>query len=107
MATTLSPTSLKRDDLVALGTPPAGDPTGNVVPNGGSTFVYVENSIATPGTLGVAFGRTVDGQVVTPRSITVPASFKGFLRIGAVADYGANVTITPSAATILVKPFQL
>lgn len=107
MATTLTLTQLKRDDLVALGSLSTGDTAGNVVPNGGFSFVYVDNTIATAGTLTVAFARTVDGQAVTARVITVPASFKGFLRVGAVGDYGANVTVTPSATTINLKAFGL
>lgn len=107
MATALTPVSLSHKTLSALGTPPAADVTGNTVPNGGKTFLYVENSGVTSRTIDVAFGRTVDGQSVTARQFTVAGSFKGFLPIGPVADYGSTVTVTASHAEVLVKAFQL
>lgn len=105
MATALTPTSLDRTALVALGTPTAADVTGNTFPNGGSTFLYIENG-STSRTLTVNFSRGVDGVVPSPRSFTVAANFKGFLRIGAVADYGSTVTVTGNNAEVLLKVFQ-
>jgi hypothetical protein len=106
VATTLSATTLSRTALTALGTPSAGDVTGNVIPNGGSTFLYIANG-STERTLTISFERTVDGQSVTSRVLTVAASFTGFYRIGSIADYGANVTVTPSNADLTLKVFQI
>jgi hypothetical protein len=106
MATALTPTSLDRTALVALGAPPAADVTGNTVPNGGSTFLYIENG-STPRTITVAFARGVDGVVPDAREFNIGANFKGFLRIGSVGDYGSTVTVTASHAEVLVKAFQL
>lgn len=107
MATALTPTSLSRTALTTLATPAAGDVTGNTFPNGGSTFLHVKNTGATPRTLSVAFGRTVDGQTVAPRSITVPATSDGLYRVGGVSDYGAVVTVTPSHADVALHVYQL
>lgn len=106
MATTLTPTSLPRNTATAIGTAPAGDVTGNVVPNGGSTILYVECG-TTPRTLAIAFARGVDGVLPQPRSISLAANFKGLIPLGAVGDYGANVTVTPSHVEVLIKAFQL
>jgi hypothetical protein len=106
MATTLNATTLSRTALTALGSPSAGDVTGNVIPNGGSTFLYIANG-SSERTLTIAFGRTVDGQPVTSRVLTVAANFVGFYKIGPVSDYGANVTVTPSNADLTLKVFQL
>lgn len=106
MATTLSVTTISRTALTAVGTPAAGDTAGNVVPNGGSTILYIVNG-ASEGTLTVSFERTVDGQDVEDRVLTVPSNFEGFYRLGSVSDYGANVTVTPSATTVTLKAFQI
>lgn len=106
MATALTPVTLSRTAVTALGTPPAGDVTGNTFPNGGSTVLYLECG-ATPRTITVSFARGVDGAIPDPREFSLSASFKGFLRIGSVADYGSTVTVTPSHAEVLVKVFQL
>lgn len=106
MATALTPISLDRTALVALGTPAAVDVTGNTFPNGGNTFLYIENG-STSRTLTVAFARGVDGVIPNPRSFTVAANFKGFLKIGAVGDYGSTITVVGSNAEVLVKVFQL
>jgi hypothetical protein len=106
VATTLSVTSLRRDALVALGTPPAGDITGNLIPNGGSTFIYVECS-TTPRTVTVDFARGVDGVLPPARSFNLTANYKGFLLLGSPQDYGQVTKITPSHAEVLVKAFQV
>lgn len=106
MATALTPTTLSRTAATALGTPPAADVTGNTFSNGGDTFLYLECG-ATPRTVEVAFARGVDGVLPDPRSISLAANFKGFLRIGSVADYGSTVTVTASHAEVLIKVFQL
>lgn len=106
MATTLTVTKLSRTAATALGTPGAGDVTGNLVPNGGTTFLYAECS-STPRTVSVAFERTVDGQAVTARSYSLGANFKGFLGPWPVSDYGQVVSVTPSHAEVLLKAFSV
>lgn len=106
MATALTPTSLSRTALTPLGSPSAGDPTGNTFSNGGSTFLYLANG-STERTLTVSFARGVDGVVPDPRSFTVAANFEGFLKIGSPADYGSVVTVTPSHAELTIKVLQL
>lgn len=108
MATALSTTVVGHKALTALGAPTAGDVTGNTITNsGGHTLLYIENTGATARTLGVSFGRTVDGQAVTAWSFAIAASTKYLLKLGSVADYGSTVTITPSHAEVAVKVFEL
>lgn len=107
MATALTATSLSTTGLTALGSPAAGDITGNTCPNsGGKSFLYIENG-STSRTLTVAFARTVNGQAITSHSLTVGANFKGFYQLGATSDYGSVVSVTPNNAEVLVKLFQL
>ena len=107
MATALNPVVIKHTELTALGTPAAGDTTGNTVPNSGSkTVLYVECG-ATPRTLTVNFARTVDGQPITAKVHNLAANFKGFLKLGPVRDYGQIVSVVPSHAEVLVKSFEL
>lgn len=106
MATALTPTSLSRTALTALGSPTAADVTGNTFPNGGTTFLYIKNGV-TSRTLTVAFARGIDGTLPSPRSFTVGASFEGFLLIGSVSDYGSTVTVVGSHAEVTVKVFQI
>lgn len=106
MATALTPTTLSHKALTALGTPAAADVTGNTCPNGGSSFLYVENG-STSRQLTVAFARGVDGALPAPLAFTVAASFKGFLPLGGVSDYGSTVTVTGNNAEVLLKLFQL
>lgn len=106
MATALTATTLSHKTLTALGTPAACDVTGNTCPNGGLSFLYVENG-STSRTLTVAFARGVDGTIPAALSFTVGASFKGFLPLGSPADYGSTVTVTGSNAEVLLKLFQL
>lgn len=107
MATALTPTVIKHTELTALGTPGAGDTTGNTVPNSGSkTMLWVECG-STPRTLTVNFARTVDGQSITAKVYNLTANFKGFLKMGPVGDYGAIVSVVPSHAEVLVKAFEL
>lgn len=106
MATALTPISVKRSALTPLGSPAAGDPTGNTFQNSGQTLLYLANG-STERTLGVSVARKVDGQSVTARSFTVASNFTGFLAIGSVADYGSTVTVTPSHAELTVKVIHL
>lgn len=107
MATSLTPVRLSRTALTALAAPVAGDVAGNVFPNGGSTFLHVKNTGATPRTLAVKFARTVDGQSVADRSIAVAASAEGFYLVGAPADYGQVVSVVPSHADVAITVYQL
>jgi len=107
MATALTPVVLSTTALTAMGTPSAGDPTGNTLSNsGGKSALYVKNG-ATAGTLGVSISRTVNGQPVTAHSFTVAANFEGFYPLGNTADYGSTVTVTPSIAGITLKLIEL
>jgi hypothetical protein len=110
MATALSPVGVNHKALTAIGTPAAGDVTGNTVPNsGGKTLLYVENSGSTSRTLGVAFGRTVDDRTIAAWSFTVAAGpgTDYLYQLGPVSDYGSVVTVTPSHAEVLIKAFNL
>lgn len=107
MATALTPTSLSTTALTALGSPAAGDVTGNTLPNsGGKSFLYIKNGSSSR-TLTVAFTRTVNGQSVTSHVLTVSANFEGFYQLGSTADYGSTVTVTPNNAEVTLKLFQM
>lgn len=110
MATALTPVSLSPTTLTAIGTAPAGDPTGNTIPNsGGKTVLYVENSGSTARTFGVTISRTVQGQSVAAFSFNIAAGpgTKYLYPLGPAADFGQTVTVTPSHAEVLVKAFNL
>lgn len=107
MATALTPAKIAHTALTALGTPPAGDVTGNTISNSGSkTLVYIENG-STDRTIEVQFARKIDGQSVDPIELPVVANFKGFLKLGPVADYGSVVKLVPSNAELKLKAFEL
>lgn len=106
MATALTPTTLSHKTLTPIGTPAACDVAGNTCPNGGRSFLYVENG-STIRTLTVAFARGVDGVIPAALSFSVAASFKGILPLGPISDYGSTVTVTGANAEVLLKLFQL
>ncbi len=110
MATALTPVSLSPTSLTAIGTPGAGDPTGNTIANsGGKTLLYIENGGTSARTVGVTISRTVQGQPVTALSFNIAASAgaKYLYPLGPAGDFGQTVTVTPSHAEVLVKAFNL
>jgi hypothetical protein len=108
MATALTPVSLSPTSLTAIGTPTAGDTTGNTIPNsGGKTVIYIENTGATPRTLGVSISRTVQGQAVSAFSFAVAANAKYLYVLGPAGDFGQTVTVTPSHADVAFKVANL
>lgn len=107
MATALTTTVVGHKAPVPLGTPPAGDTTGNTIVNSGDkTFLFIRNGSSSR-TLGVSFARTVDGKPVEAWSHTIAANGEYLLKLGPVADYGSVVTVTPSHADVLIKAFEL
>lgn len=110
MATGLTPVSLSPTSLTAIGTAPAGDPTGNTIPNsGGKTVLYIEQGGSTARTVTVALARTVQGQAVASFVFNVAATTgaKYLYALGPAGDFGQTVTVTPSHAEVLVKVFNL
>lgn len=76
----------------------------NSAPNNGRTIVIIQTG-ATPGTVAVGFGRTVDG--VAPADVNVldqaggalAANATYVLLLGSTSDYGSSVTLKASQAT--------
>lgn len=92
-------------------TPPAattGDTVnGHSVVNDGYMHLDVSNSAGAPGTLTISYPQTVDGQAITPKAITIPATTNN-VRIGPfpVQVYGTTINFTVSAATVTLRAWH-
>lgn len=87
---------------------PAGNATdGNTVPNGGSTWLGMNNSGASSRTVTVAISQTVDGQAVTARTHTIAAGVVRYVKLGPPAIYGSTTLVTPSHVEMKLAAFAL
>lgn len=111
-ATAITPTQVTHTTVTALpataslGTA-ADTANGNSFPNGGSSLLLMNNTAGSGATVSVAFGSTVDGQAVTPRSYSVAANTIAFVKLGPVSLYGSTVTVTASATTVRLAVYAL
>ncbi|WP_158727282.1 hypothetical protein [Streptomyces sp. NRRL S-31] len=81
---------------------------GHTVPNDGRTGLVVKNTdTAMPHVLTISLTRTVDGQAVVPRTVTVPASASLALGPFNQADYGADVGVTVDSASLTLLAFRV
>lgn len=80
---------------------------GNTIANGGKTFLVINNTIASPATVTIAYGQPYDGSVVTPITLTIPASKVEMIPLGASAQFGQSVLVTASAATVKFAAYSM
>src|SRR5689334_665437 len=87
-------------------TPPASpgvaadNVNGDTFPNGGHTMLIMNNTAGSSATVTVSFANTVDGQAVTARQYTIPATTVQIVKLGPSTYYGDPVTVTASASTV-------
>ena len=82
---------------------------GHSVVNDGRTWLEVTNAdAANPHTVTVGFARTVDGQAVTAKVWSIPASATARrIRLGNTDDYGPVVGFTVDSAQLSFRAFNL
>lgn len=108
VATAVPLTTITRTGA-ARTTPPAADVTnGNSVANDGATWLEVDNADTATHPLTVHFGRSIDGQVVTPRTYTIPASAVAY-KVGpfSAGDYGQVMSVTADSVQLKIAAYRL
>lgn len=104
----LSHTALATLPLAAAGTAMVAGGDGNSFINGGLTVLLVFNSGASDHTFEVAFGSTVDGQVIDPLGpFTVPAGTERAIKVGPPTRYGNPAIVIGNHAELKVRALQL
>jgi hypothetical protein len=106
----LTVTQLDHDTAVTLPASPgtAADTTnGDTVANGGYTLLVVNNTDAASQDVTIVTPGKVDALNVEDRVFTVPASTIQFIRLGPVAVYGSNVTVTCNSANVLLAAYAM
>ena len=109
-ATARTATTLTHTTATTLPASPgtaADNVNGDTFPNGGNTFLVMNNTAGSSGTVTVSFTATVDNQAVTARQFTVPANTIQMVKLGPVPYYGDPVTVTASASTIKLAAYAL
>jgi hypothetical protein len=105
--------NLAVNELTRAGVAPAAETTGDPVNNhslgnDGATFLLVRNAHATVAqTLTVHFTKTIDGQAVTARTISVPATTSRYIGPFPVADYGTVVGIDVSTSDLKLSAYHV
>lgn len=94
---------------VAGATEVNGDATNNhVVINDSNTWVEARNAHATlPQTVTVLTARTVDGQAVTNRVVSVPALSSRRIGPFSIEDFGSSLQVNVSTSDIKLTAFKL
>jgi hypothetical protein len=108
--TALTPTQLTHTTPVTFPASPgvAGDNVnGNGAPNGGTSMLVMNNTAGASGTVVVAYSTQVDGQAVTARTFTIPATTVQVVKLGPTNLFGNIVSVTPSASTIKLAVYAL
>ncbi len=79
---------------VAAPTEANGDPTnGHVISNNGRTILLVRNSGTTDRTVTLRLPGLTDGQSITPRTVTVPASATRYIGPFPTDAYGTQLQV--------------
>lgn len=106
-ATALTATEIGKTAATLAASPgvAANATDGNLVPNNGNTILLMNNTGGSTYAVTVAFADTVDGQVVTPLSYSVPANTIHMVKLGAPSIYGTTTLVT--AANVAVKLLAL
>lgn len=85
----------------------ADNVNGNSVANGGKTFIVINNTVASPATVTIAYGTTYDGQTIPAISLTIPASKVEMIPLGVPAQFGQSVLVTASANTVKLAAYSM
>lgn len=80
---------------------------GNSVPNGGKTVLRVHNTDTAPHTLTMLYASKPDGQAITGRPFSVPASTTQWIPVGPVGYFGSTAIFTVDSALLKVTPLVL
>lgn len=109
MAATPIPLNPITRAMLAEPAPVTGDPAnGHTVVNGGRTWLEVTNAdSAGAHTVTVAIPVTVDGQGVTPKAYSIPASATRRFLLGQPEDYGSLTSFTVDSAQLSLKAFTV
>jgi hypothetical protein len=109
-ATARTTTTLSRTTASVLAASPgtAADATnGDAYPNGENTFLIMNNTGGSTYTVTVAYTSTVDGQAVTGRQFSVPATTMHVVKLGRPDLYGSTATITAQNTAVKLAVYSL
>ncbi|WP_033338967.1 hypothetical protein [Catenuloplanes japonicus] len=92
---------------VAPATEVNGDPVNaHSVANSGSTFIVARNNGVTPRTMTINLKGSVDGQPITARSVSVPASGTRYVGPFDTTRYGASLEVGVDHADVKLQAFR-
>ena len=80
---------------------------GDTVPNGGTTFLFMNNTAGSSGTVTITTTSEVDDLPVDDLEFTVPANTVQLVKLGPATIYGTSTRIDCSATTIRLLAFSL
>lgn len=107
-------TSLAVTDITKAGVAPTAEVNGDAVngfqmPNDGRTCLLVRNAngSSTARTLTVRFARNVDGQVITPRTYSIPAGASRYIGPFETTIYGTTLAFDVDNAELKVNAYRL
>ena len=86
----------------------AADTTnGDAYPNGDNTWLVMNNTGGSTYTVSIAYAVTTDGQAVTARSFSVPATTIQWVKLGRTDLYGTTAVITASNVAVKLGVYSL
>jgi hypothetical protein len=86
----------------------AADATnGDAYPNSDDSFLVMNNTGGSTYTVTIAYVNTVDGQAVTGRQFSVPATTMQWVKLGRTDLYGTTATITASNTAVKLAVYAL
>lgn len=92
----------------AVPAPVTGDTAnGHSIVNDGNTGVVVTNTGSTSHTVTINLFRTVDGQAVTPRIVSISAGETRAFGPFSTADYGNSLQIDVNHAEITLRAYKM
>jgi hypothetical protein len=103
-------TTLDHTTAVTLAASPgvaANVPDGDTFPNGGSTWLLMNNTGGSTYTVTVAVEDTVDGLAVTGRVHSIPASSMKLVKLGHPSIYGTTTKVTAENVAVKLLAFAL
>lgn len=85
-----------------------GDPVNHhVVNNDGQVLLLVRNAGASARDITFRFASAVDGQAVTPRVVSVPASASRYFGPFPTSDYGEDLQVDVAHADLKLSAYHL
>lgn len=108
-----TPVAIPVTEITRAGVVPPAATTGDVTNghtfvNDGQSYITIDNSSGSTGTVTIAIAQLVDGQAPASKTYTVPLSSTGY-HIGPFPPsiYGSTVALTVSAATLTLRAWHL